>query len=298
MNFYLFADDTNIYYESSSLKDLEKTINKELGKLYLWLNVNRLSLNIDKPNFTVFHPYNKPLKQYITIKINKIAIEEKHSIKYLGVLVDSSLNWKDQISNITKKISRAIGILYKLRLFLPINVMKNIYYSLIYSHIIYAIEVWGSAFKTELDKILILQKRAIRLMTFNDAYPITPGPLRPSDPIFTKLNFLKVEDIFKFQVSKFVFMCLYGNTPLQFHNWFTLNYEKYGHRTRSNYNTNNGIFIKSLFVPSARTTNYGLKQLRVTGPRIWNALPTYIKNEISFNVFLKNLKVHYISGYA
>ena len=135
-------------------------------------------------------------------------------------------------------------------------------------------------------------------MTFNDAYLITPGPLRPSDSIFTKLNFLKVEDIFKFQVSKFVFKCLYGNTPLQFHNWFTLNYEKYGHRTRSNYNTNNGIFIKSLFVPSARTTNYGLKQLRVTGPRIWNALPTYIKTEISFNVFLKNLKVHYISGYA
>ena len=98
--------------------------------------------------------------------------------------------------------------------------MKNIYDSLIYSHIIYAIEVWGSAFKTELDKILILQKRAIRLMTFNDAYPITPGPLRPCDSIFSKLNFLKVEDIFKFQVSKFVFKCLYGNTPLQFRNWF------------------------------------------------------------------------------
>ena len=93
--------------------------------------------------------------------------------------------------------------------------MKNIYYSL-YSHILYAIEVWGSAFKTELDKILILQKRAIRFMTYNDAYLITPGPLRPSDPIFSELNFLKVEDIFKFQVSKFVFKCLYGNTPLQF----------------------------------------------------------------------------------
>ena len=48
LNFYLFADDTNIYYESDSLQDLEKTINKELHKLYLWLNVNRLSLNIDK----------------------------------------------------------------------------------------------------------------------------------------------------------------------------------------------------------------------------------------------------------
>ena len=45
LNFYLFADDTNIYYESSSLQELEKTINKELNKLYLWLNVNRLSIN-------------------------------------------------------------------------------------------------------------------------------------------------------------------------------------------------------------------------------------------------------------
>ena len=51
LNFYLFADDTNIYYESNSLQELEITINKELRKLYLWLNVNRLSLNIDKTNF-------------------------------------------------------------------------------------------------------------------------------------------------------------------------------------------------------------------------------------------------------
>ena len=96
--FYLFADDTNIYYEFNSLIDLEKTVNEELEKLHLWLNVNRLSLNIDKTNFIIFHPYNKPLKQHITIKINKKAINEKESIKYLGVLVDSSLrNIKFQI---------------------------------------------------------------------------------------------------------------------------------------------------------------------------------------------------------
>ena len=122
--FYLFADDTNIYYESNSLIDLEKTINKELENLYLWLNVNRLSVNIDKTNFIIFHPYNKPIKQHVTIKINKKAINERKSIEYLGVLVDSSLSWKYQISNLTTKISRAIGIMYKLRPFLPLNVMK------------------------------------------------------------------------------------------------------------------------------------------------------------------------------
>ena len=117
LNFYLFADDTNIYYESNSLIELERTVNKELRKLYLWLNVNQLSLNIDKTNFIIFHPFNKPSKHNVAIKINKKAINEKESIKYLGVIIDSSLCWKHHIINLTNKISRAIGIMYKLRPF-------------------------------------------------------------------------------------------------------------------------------------------------------------------------------------
>ena len=66
LQFYLFADDTNIYYETESIDKLEKIINKELKKLYTWLIVNRLSLNIKKTNFLVFHPYNKPVNKRIT----------------------------------------------------------------------------------------------------------------------------------------------------------------------------------------------------------------------------------------
>ena len=97
--------------------------------------------------------------------------------------MDSSLSWKYQISSLTKKISRSIGVMYKLKPFLLLSVMKNVYYSLIYLHIIYAIVVWGFAFKTELDKILILQKRVTRLMTFKDVFPAIPGPLQSADPI-------------------------------------------------------------------------------------------------------------------
>ena len=71
--------------------------------------MNRLSLNIDKANFLIFHPYNKPIRQHVTIKINKKAINEKEYIKYLGVLLDSSLSWKYQISSL-KKIPRSIGV--------------------------------------------------------------------------------------------------------------------------------------------------------------------------------------------
>ena len=71
---FLFADDTNIYYEAESHGKLEQVINKELKKLDTWLVVNRLSLNIDKTNFIMFHPYNKPMKHLVTLKFHKKAI--------------------------------------------------------------------------------------------------------------------------------------------------------------------------------------------------------------------------------
>ena len=124
----------------------------------------RLSLNFDKTHFIIFHSYNKTLQKQITIKINKKAINEQCFIKYLGVLIDSKLTWK-HLSKISKTVSRSLGIMYKLRPFLPLRIMRNIYYSLIYSQLVYGIEVWGSACKTELNKLLVLQKRTMRLMT-------------------------------------------------------------------------------------------------------------------------------------
>ena len=85
--------------------------------------------------------------------------------------------------------------MYKLRPLIPLKVVKNVYYSLIYSHIIFAIEAWGSACKTELDKIFILQKRAMRLITYNDKYPTVYGSLISSDLIFIELEMLKVSGI-------------------------------------------------------------------------------------------------------
>ena len=251
LKFYLFADDTNIYFESTSLSELETTFNKELKKMYLWLNVNRLSLNIGKTNFIIFHPFNKPVKSVVTLLINKKAISEENYLKYLGVVVDSTLSWNHQISNITKKILRAIGIMYKLRDLVPLTVLMSIYYCLIYSHIVYAIEVWGSAFKTELNKILILQKRAIRLMSFADKLPMLHGNLVPSNPIFFKLKILKVDDVYKYQLNKSIFKCI--NQLTQFHNWFVVTHQVHPYQTRINYNINDFSFSRKLFIPSVRT---------------------------------------------
>ena len=115
LSFFLFADDTNIFYESGNLKELEKTVNKELKLLSLWLNLNRLALNVSKTNFVIFRSPKKPLNHNVTLIMNKKAIEQKDHVKYLGILMDQHLSWKHQISNVSKKISRGIGILAKLR---------------------------------------------------------------------------------------------------------------------------------------------------------------------------------------
>ena len=133
------------------MKDLERTVNKELKWLNHWLNVNRLALNISKTNFVIFHTFNKPPKESITLKIKGKAISEEKYAKYLGVLVDSALNWKAHIQNVSKKIARSLGVMYRIRPFVTPTILKNIYYSLVYPHLLYGILVWGSAFDTNLN---------------------------------------------------------------------------------------------------------------------------------------------------
>ena len=178
LTFFLFADDTNIYYESNDLIELEKTVNHELRQLSLWLNLNRLALNIGKTNFVIFRA-KKPLYHNVTLLMNRKAIEQKEVVKYLGVLVDEHLNWHHQITNTSKKISRGIGIICKLKNCISVQLQKSLYYSLVYSHLSYGIQVWGSAGSSDLEKLLVLQKKAVRIMTGHQYYQKhgNPGPL-------------------------------------------------------------------------------------------------------------------------
>ena len=297
LDFYLFADDTNIYYQDDSLIKLEKIINKDLRALYLWLNVNRLSLNIDKTNFVIFHPFNKPLKYNVTILIHKKAISEQNSIKYLGIIIDSTLSWKDHVIHLSKKLSRVVGILYKLKHFVNKKIMNNIYYALFYSHVIYAIEVWGSTSNIYINNIIILQKRVIRLMSNKDQFPAIPGPLYPTSGLFSELSLLKIKDIFTLQISKFIHKCINFDIISNFNNWFKLNCETHSYQTRSNFNHSNNSSTNNLYIPFGRTTNYGLKSIKINGPKIWNNIPAEIRNIKSLFQFKMTLKKHLLESY-
>ena len=172
LSFYLFADDTNLLYADRDINSLERVVNAELSKVQEWLVANKLTLNVKKSNFVIFHPYQKKLDRDAMIKIFDIhtkefvLLDQKTYIKYLGILIDSNLTWKYHISYITSKISKTIGVIARLRHFVPSSTLLTLYRSLVSPYLLYGLTVWGQAPQIYLNQILVLQKRALRLIYF------------------------------------------------------------------------------------------------------------------------------------
>ena len=106
LSVYLFADDTNIYFESPELSKIEKVVNRELQKVRKWLEANRLALNVDKTNFVIFHSQQQKLTDHIVFKIGNKKIKHESFVKFLGVLLDSNLSWKFHLADLSKKLPR------------------------------------------------------------------------------------------------------------------------------------------------------------------------------------------------
>ena len=88
-------------------------------------------------------------------------------IQYKKREVVTHLNWKHHVDCIVKKIRRSTGILSKLRYYVGLDILLSLYYALIYPFLTYGIIIWGNTYKTTLQPILILQKRAMRLISFS-----------------------------------------------------------------------------------------------------------------------------------
>ena len=92
MQFYLFADSTSICFDSDNLFNLQNIVNRELKKVRKWLEANRLALNIDKTNYVIFHSPTTEVDSFVIIKLDSKPISRVNSIKYFGVLIDSTLS--------------------------------------------------------------------------------------------------------------------------------------------------------------------------------------------------------------
>ena len=107
----IFADYTNVCIQGRNETDMANIMNHELNLLSEWLKSNILSLNINKTNFMVFRPRLNRSDPQLCISINGVSITDVQSTKFLGVLLDNRLTWKQHIHYTSQKVAKCIGII-------------------------------------------------------------------------------------------------------------------------------------------------------------------------------------------
>lgn len=265
----LYADDCALFYADENVDVNITKMQSDMQIIADYFLINKLTLNVKKSKFIHFHPHQKKINLTTDIKFNNDEIENVKVLKYLGMNFDSNLTYEYHINTIAKRLSPTVGLIRKLKYSLPKSILLNIYYSLIHSNLNYMSLIWGSASKTNLNKLQVLQNRAMKYI-----YNL---PFRHST-LDIYLNVVKtilpVRALYKYQLSTHVHSvlndCCYYTTGL-------------------NYKTNERTRSGKILDRAKIRTEIGRRSLEFSGPSEYNVLPDSIKN-LNIHKFKKEIK--------
>ena len=273
LKFLLFADDTTIFLHGRDPNHLQNILNLELVKVSNWIKNNKLTLNINKSHFMVSSPLMAQTP-HIDIKIDNSSLSQVEMCKFLGVVIDSKLKFKEHVNEIITRISKLIGVLHKIRNSITAECLRMIYMSLAYPLFTYGAVIWGGTYNTYLDNLFITQKKLLRVMSKSHRYAHT-------DPLFKQFNLLKLSDIITFQTQLFVYKSLHVNI---IDSGF-----KFAHSSQTRRQD-------SLQLPLCKTSHFQ-RYLTYRGAKCWNKLPEQVKNSDSLNVFKKKIRLMLFNNY-
>ena len=257
----LYADDTSVLLNDTNINELMDIINNELQKLYIWLRANKLTLNIDKTYYMIFHRARIKNKDFaLGISINNCALKEVENCKYLGIILDTRISWVEHITYVKNKISKGICIMYQARKYLNRNGLISLYNSYIYPYLIYGVESWGNAsIYLPHGSTICLTKKIVRIMIYSN-YDTH------SRNIFIELNILPLYHLIQNRISFMMYKHVNGLLPEVMNKLYVTNNQIHNHFTRQHH----------LFHTSKGHTNVYAKSFSNISPRIWNALQTKI----------------------
>jgi len=294
----LFADDTTGLGKGKNLNELTAYVNVELQKIANWLRSNKMAINTKKTKFIVFRTRGKridPDDCLLVYNDNEIGIVEDPNLIYpitrvfndgaerhfklLGVLFDEFLSFDDHIDSLCTKISKSLFCLNRIKNFVTNPALKSLYYAMVHSHISYCINIYGCATPTALNKLVIKQKEAIRIVCRS-------GYRDHTNPLFKQSGILPLNDLIQYSALKFMHKFKHNKLPFSFNEtWITNRARNIEIALR---NTEN------LYVPAHKLAT--LKRFPLFSfPKIWNQ-DTNDKLNPSLKIYLKNLKSAYLNA--
>ena len=192
------------------------------------------------------------------------------------------MTWHNHIDLVRKKIIKCAAIISKIRHFTNLNSLKLIYYALAYPYLTYGDLVWGSTYKSRIEKLVSIQKKIVRLMTFKSHFD-------HSEPIYHELQILNLNKVNDYLTSLFTFRYFHlQNLPEIFNNYFSTNEKIHNHNTR-NY---------SLLHKKFSRTNYVKHTVANKGIEVWNSLSDQYKKPRSYNSFKIVIKKYFLRSYS
>lgn len=257
----LFADDSTVIIKCNESDDNETKINDALKEIINWMNNNNLLVNLEKTYLMNFYQNASKLGS-LNIEYNGIKINEIKYTKFLGLIIDSKLDWKQQTKTITNKLSKYAYLLSKLSKILSEENCLTAYHGFVASTLRYGIIFWGNS--TDREIILRAQKRCIRAMC----------KLKSRDsckPYFKNLRLLTVPSLYIFEAAVFVKL-----NPGYFVQVSTVRYN----HVRTQYRN-------MLSLPKCNTALFK-KSVFYMAPLIYNKVPNNIK-EMPINLFKRGL---------
>ena len=271
LSFILFADDTSIFIKGNELNDLVNSFNLELKKLSTWFAANQLSLNVKKTNCILFT--NDRVNSEIKLMIDRTQIAQVQEIKFLGILIDDKMTWKSHINYISNKISKSIGILYKVRHVLSNEWKLNLYKTFVLPYLNYCNIIWASTYKTNIKPLLIKQKRALKIV-------LNLHRLTPSRTVFEMANVHSVYEMNDIHVTIFMFKYMRNLLPLSFTNMFQTAGDIHSISTRN---------ASNIYLPFPRIEKFKFS-ITYSGAALWNTLPDNVKLCNNLSQLKSNIK--------
>ncbi|KAL0851343.1 hypothetical protein ABMA28_007163 [Loxostege sticticalis] len=259
------------------LKKLSEAAQNDLNLLNNWFLSNLLTINAAKTNYVIFTAKNKKINDSFELKINNEKLNKKSSEKYLGLILDKQLNWKQHIEKIKNKLISLAGILRGIAKCLPRKIKFVIYNSLIKPHIDYLIEIWGTANKTNLNVLQISQNKLIKSL-FNYDFRTS------THKIYEDTKIMTIKQTYKY------YTCILIHKILNKQIHTVLSFRK-KHEIQYSMKLRNANHL----ISRTPRTNYGRKNIEYEGVKMYNKLPIEIKNATSTASFKKKLKSHILN---
>ena len=267
-NVQLYADDTTVTMSNLVYDDLIEDVNNQLSVIGDWLSNNRLTPNTEKSCWMLLSNRNADTSN-TNITFNNDLLKFCTSTKSLGVFFDSRLSFIEHTDHIVSKISKNVGIFCKLKHLLPEDSLINLYYALVYPYLIYCILIWGGTYPTHLNKILLKQKKVVRIIT-KSRY------LAHTDPLFKKTGILKIAELYEFHLALYAYV----------------NIDNFDYATHD-YQTRHRSDPRSAF----NRLDVTQRSLTYAAPQILNSLPLHIKNSPSIRSFKRDCKAYLLDRY-